>query len=249
VEEKMSKKTLNILFIVVLLSIFSGCKSSSDDSSGSSSDDSSGGGDNTKPSVESCMSTQAYSSIPTDGTVKGSTDDSIDSFVDLTQAEFKITDTTIEVKISVREMPTELTYNKYKQGYAEYGWSIYFDMDNNSKLSTDDLELSLGYYKKNKDDQEKKENLLSFAQAVFSHMTEVTGTAGNCTASSKYFIQDFKKTDSTEEATVKVSSNTIIFFVPKAKHAYLDKITNSVKVRVTASHNNSEKSFFDSLPE
>jgi len=173
----------------------------------------------------------------TKGDVRPTTATTTVAFIDLTEMTVKVTDTTITVTITVADLPDQFTYNQARPGQLEYSWQIFFDIDNNSKKSADDLLLDLVHVRKPKT-QEAQGALLEFAKPSFHIIEEAHGTGFH----SGRFLGE-------ENINATVSEHTITFSVDKSSHVKLNKITSSTKVRFEAQYiDSSNNSFSDSYP-
>ncbi len=87
-----------------------------------------------------------FVSIPDNGQFRDDTGEIPLDYVDMTGGAIDITDSRINIKITVKNLPEKLAFNRAgtKENDLEYKWSVEMDLNGNN---TEDLAFSLDHYK------------------------------------------------------------------------------------------------------
>jgi len=152
----------------------------------------------------------SFTAIPANGQFKDDTGDVPLECTDMVGGAIDITDSKINIKIQVRNLPEKLPFNKKTtaENSIEYRWGVEFDVNGNN---TEDFTITADHFKA----PGEPEITDYLYQQVYPGAFKNTG----------------QSTDRIAEAQMMVNGNVIFLSVMKSAHPDLAKITKQSRVR------------------
>ena len=170
-----------------------------------------------------------YRTIPADGIFTDPSNDTTVDFIDITGAALKIDSNDIIFEITLRNLPTSLTFNQANivLNSLEYKWAVEFDIDNDN---VSDYSISLMHFKFGSN--MVQESILGGYTQEDVWVHDTSGT------SASYLVA----------AQSSLTGNTIKLSVAKSANPELANITSSAKVKITTFYaSDNTTTFIDSI--